>query len=92
MQLSHGPHREYLFPVTLLVHVNLLPSNGHCLQSHYLATGLHATLLGQIAYRSTAIFSFLKAALVMSVIGLTFPPHGSVLMLITLQLLSLLPP
>jgi hypothetical protein len=24
---------------------NLLPSNGRCIQSHYLATGLHATLL-----------------------------------------------
>jgi hypothetical protein len=45
MQLSHGPHREDLFPVSLLVCVrNMLPSNGHCLQSHYLATGLHATV------------------------------------------------
>jgi hypothetical protein len=30
----HGPHRKHW-----------LPSNGLCLQSHYLATGLHATIL-----------------------------------------------
>jgi hypothetical protein len=44
-QLSHGKHREHLFPVSPLVRVkNLLPSNEHCLHSHYLATGLYATL------------------------------------------------
>jgi hypothetical protein len=44
----HGPHRKHRFPVSTctLVRVrNLLPSNGRCLQSHYLATGVHATLL-----------------------------------------------
>jgi hypothetical protein len=44
-QLSHGPRREHLFLVNLLVGVrNPLPSNGRCLQSHYIATGLHATI------------------------------------------------
>jgi hypothetical protein len=43
MQLSKGPRREH--PRNPLVRVrNLLPSNGHCLQSHYLATGLQATI------------------------------------------------
>jgi hypothetical protein len=33
------------FPVSPLVRVrNLLPSNGRCSQSHYLATGLHPTI------------------------------------------------
>jgi hypothetical protein len=40
--------REHRFPITLSVRVRillrLLPSNGHCLQSRYLATGQHATL------------------------------------------------
>jgi hypothetical protein len=41
--LSHGLRRKHSFPISLLVHVrNLLPSNRSCLQSHYLATGLHA--------------------------------------------------
>jgi hypothetical protein len=45
MQLSHGPHRERLFPVIPLVYVrNLLPSSGCCLQGCYLATGLHTTI------------------------------------------------
>jgi hypothetical protein len=44
MQLSHGQGREYGFPVSQLARVrNLLPSNGCYLQSHYLATGQHAT-------------------------------------------------
>jgi hypothetical protein len=44
-QLSHILCREHLFPVSQLVSVrNLLPSNGRCLQSHYLATGLHTTI------------------------------------------------
>jgi hypothetical protein len=46
MQLSHRLQREHRFPVSPLVRVrDLLPSNRCCLQSHYLATGLHATLL-----------------------------------------------
>jgi hypothetical protein len=41
----HGPRREHLFPVSPLMRArNLLPSNGRCLQSHYLATGIHATI------------------------------------------------
>jgi hypothetical protein len=44
-QLSHGTRREYCFPVSPLVRVRyMLPSNGRCLQSRYLTTGLHATL------------------------------------------------
>jgi hypothetical protein len=44
--LLSGPHRKYRFPVSPLVHVrNLLLSNGRCLQSHYLATGVHATCI-----------------------------------------------
>jgi hypothetical protein len=40
-QVSHVPR----FAVSPLVRVmNLLPSSGRCLQSHYLATGLHATI------------------------------------------------
>jgi hypothetical protein len=42
------PRREYRFPITPLVRVtNLLrslPSNGRCLHSYYLATGLHARI------------------------------------------------
>jgi hypothetical protein len=42
---SHGPCREHLFPVSPLVHVRyLLSSNRHCLQCHYLAMILHATI------------------------------------------------
>jgi hypothetical protein len=48
MWLSLRPCREYCFPVSSLVRArNLLwpiPSNGHYLQSHYLAMGLHATI------------------------------------------------
>jgi hypothetical protein len=34
-QLSHGPHRKHVFPITPLLRVrNLLPSNGRCLSSH----------------------------------------------------------
>jgi hypothetical protein len=44
-QMSHRPHREHQFPVSSFVRVkNLLPSNWLCLQSRYLATGLHATV------------------------------------------------
>jgi hypothetical protein len=44
-QLQYGLRREHLFLVSPLAHVmNLLPSNGRSLQSHYLATGLHVTL------------------------------------------------
>jgi hypothetical protein len=46
MKLSHGLLREHSFPVSPLVRVrNLfwpLPSNGRCLHSYYLATGLLA--------------------------------------------------
>jgi hypothetical protein len=52
MYLSHGQHTEHRFLITPLVRVrNLLrplPSNGHCSQSHYLATGLYATVLNSI--------------------------------------------
>jgi hypothetical protein len=48
MQLSHEPRREHRFPLSPLVHVrNLLrplSSNDHCLESRYLATGLHAAV------------------------------------------------
>jgi hypothetical protein len=38
IQLSHGPRREHLFPVSPLMHVRyLLRSNVHCLQSNYLS-------------------------------------------------------
>jgi hypothetical protein len=37
----YGPRRAHSFPVSPLVRVeNLLPSNGRCLQNHYLAKGL----------------------------------------------------
>jgi hypothetical protein len=45
----------------------------------------------RIAYRHTAISSFLRAELVTSVIGLTFPPRVSFLTVIILRLLPLLP-
>jgi hypothetical protein len=52
-QSSHEPFREHVFPVSPLVRVmRLLPSNGCCLQSHYLATSLHATKYF-IFYRDT---------------------------------------
>jgi hypothetical protein len=48
-QLLQGPRREHRFQVSLLVSVRNqlrpLSSNGRCLQSHYLATGLHATII-----------------------------------------------
>jgi hypothetical protein len=45
-KLSRGSRREHRFLVTPLMHIrNLLPMNGHCLQSHYLATGLRATCM-----------------------------------------------
>jgi hypothetical protein len=45
----HGPHRAHRFLVSPLVRVrNLLPSNGRCLQSHYLAAGLHATVFSDV--------------------------------------------
>jgi hypothetical protein len=43
-----------------------------------------------MAYRRTDVYYFPKAVLVTSVIGLTFLPRGSLLTVITLQLL--LPP
>jgi hypothetical protein len=47
-ELLHALHRQHLFLVTPLEHVRYLlqalPSNGCCLQSHYLAMGLHATV------------------------------------------------
>jgi hypothetical protein len=47
--LLSKPHRKHRFPVSPLVHArNLLPSCRHCLQSHYLATGLHATILWRV--------------------------------------------
>jgi hypothetical protein len=44
--LLSGPHRKHCSFVALqLLHVkNLLPSGGRCLQSRYLAAGLHATM------------------------------------------------
>jgi hypothetical protein len=43
--LLSGPLGKHRFPVSSLVHVrNLLPSKGRCLLSHYLATGMHATI------------------------------------------------
>jgi hypothetical protein len=48
-QVPHGPRTERRFQVSPLVRVrNLLPSNGRCLQSHYLATGLHATVFSSV--------------------------------------------
>jgi hypothetical protein len=45
IQLSRGLRKENRFPVSPLLRVrNLLPSNGPCLQSHYLATDPYATL------------------------------------------------
>jgi hypothetical protein len=44
MQLSYGPRKDRRFPFSSLARVrNMLPRNGRCLRSHYLATGLHAT-------------------------------------------------
>jgi hypothetical protein len=40
----HGPHRKHHSSVQLLLVMNLLPSSGRCLYSHYLATCLHATI------------------------------------------------
>jgi hypothetical protein len=46
--LSRGPRRQQRFPDRPLVRIrNLLrplPNNSRCLQSHYLATSLHATI------------------------------------------------
>jgi hypothetical protein len=45
-QLSQERRREHCFPFSPLVRVrNLLPISGRCLQSHYLATDLQATIL-----------------------------------------------
>jgi hypothetical protein len=45
-QLSHRPHRGRGFQVIPFVGVrNPFPCNDRCLQSHYLKTGLHATIL-----------------------------------------------
>jgi hypothetical protein len=53
-QLWHGPCRGHHFSVSPLVYVRkLLPNNGRCLQSHYLATGLHATI-------SFRVYNFLR--------------------------------
>jgi hypothetical protein len=42
---QRGQRREHNFPASLLARVRiLLPSNGLCLQSNYLATDLHATV------------------------------------------------
>jgi hypothetical protein len=42
--LLRGTRRKHRFAVSPLVQVRiLLPSSGSCLQSHYLATGIHAT-------------------------------------------------
>jgi hypothetical protein len=74
---------------TILLLLQALPSIGCCLQSHSLATVLHATSLppygysSQIAYRRTAISSFPSAVLVTSVISLIFLPMAQ----FTLQLL-----
>jgi hypothetical protein len=47
-QLSQGLRRERRFQVSPFVHIrNMFPSNGRCLQSRYLATGLHATILSR---------------------------------------------
>jgi hypothetical protein len=44
-QLSHGPRREHLIPISPLLRVrNLLSINDRCLHSRYLAMGLHATV------------------------------------------------
>jgi hypothetical protein len=44
--LLSGLHRKHCSSISLWVHVrNLLLSSGRCLQSRYLATGLHATIL-----------------------------------------------
>jgi hypothetical protein len=52
-QLPHGPRREHFFPVSLWVRVrNLLPSNRRCLQSHCVATDLHATIYTSIYVKS----------------------------------------
>jgi hypothetical protein len=46
----HGPCRKHgtSVAVKFLLIRNLFPSNGRCLQSHYLATSLHATILSHI--------------------------------------------
>jgi hypothetical protein len=41
----YDPIAEHCFPVSPSMRLrNLLPSNGRCSQSHYLATGLHAAI------------------------------------------------
>lgn len=56
-QLSHRLCREHRFQVSPLVCVsNLLPSNGHCLQSHYLAMGPHATVCLRVKIRACILF------------------------------------
>jgi hypothetical protein len=65
MHMSHGSRTERRFAVSPLLHVrNLLrplPSNGRCLQNHYLVTVLHAIissfLLTQQPYVGFSLFS-----------------------------------
>jgi hypothetical protein len=54
MQLSHEPRREHRFPVRNLLWS--LPSNDHCLQSHYLASGLHATAIDTLFHKGNIIY------------------------------------
>jgi hypothetical protein len=45
-QRVQGPRTEHRFPVSPLASVtNLLSSNRRCLQNHYLAMGLYATII-----------------------------------------------
>jgi hypothetical protein len=51
-----GPRRKRRFPVSPLVRIrNLLPSNGPSLESHYLATGLDATIWTPSALRPPSL-------------------------------------
>jgi hypothetical protein len=56
MQLSHEPRIEHLFPVSPLVRVMNVASNECCLHSHYLATGLHATIYSIKVILATFLF------------------------------------
>jgi hypothetical protein len=64
MKLSHRPRREHRFPVSALVRGrNPLPSNARCLQSYYLATGLHA-IIHKNSFRTSHITSPLQRSAV----------------------------
>jgi hypothetical protein len=75
-QLSHGPGREHRLQVSPLVRFrNQMFSNGRCLQSHYLATGLQVTILFGEEYKlwSSSSSTFFHFTITSSVLGHNIP-------------------